>query len=515
MIRLSVLIIAGTCAILSCGCAKVDPRPDYRLAHQGISEHTGVERVYDPDVEETVADEVTELLQDGLTVDEAVGVALLKNPVLQSLFHEIGASRADVVQAGLLTNPSFSLMGQFTEIGGRPKLNIGFGQELVDLWQIPLRKKIAREQLDQVVLNVVQHAVELAAQVKTESYRVIMLKQADEIAKENVSLVEKSLDLARERFEAGEIGRLDVDLIRTSLLETRLQRIDIQRQLRLAESSLANTLGLSRWEESWQLNDDLPRPDALPGDDLDLLAYALTQRLDARAAALSIRAREDEVRKEYRKIVPSVVVGAEWERPERIAIPGRKILVDTVRESIAAGALTAPTIESRAQRDRERHAIVDSLLGPAVQITLPIWDQNQAQIARARFRYDQERKTYESLLDRIAREVQDALVVVNVARQESHFYQDEVWPIARHNVEAAQSLYWQGETSITVLIDAQKALVNQRQAGLVVLRDYALGMVELERACGGRLPAAVASQPASQPVSVPSSQPQNNEEEAP
>jgi cobalt-zinc-cadmium efflux system outer membrane protein len=154
---------------MSVGCAKVDPKPDHERASQLITERTGERESYDPTADAIVAEKVTALFSDGLTIDEAVRLALLNSPVLQSIFQEIGASRADIVQAGLLTNPSFSLLGQLPEGGGRVKLNLGFGQELVDFWQIPVRKKIAELQLEQAILRVVQQAVDLTADAKTQA----------------------------------------------------------------------------------------------------------------------------------------------------------------------------------------------------------------------------------------------------------------------------------------------------------------------------------------------------------
>jgi cobalt-zinc-cadmium efflux system outer membrane protein len=490
--------------ILVVGCATVDPKPDCGRASQLIAERTGNREAYDPSADALVAEKVAALLADGLTVDEAVRLALLNSPTLQSIFQEIGASRADVVQAGLLTNPSFSFLAQFPEGGGRTKLTMGFGQELVDLWQIPVRKKIAESQLEQTILKVVQQAVDLTADAKSQAYRLLALQQAEGIANENVALVEKSLKLAQDRFNAGETGQLDVNLVRTSLLETRLQLIDIRRQRRLAETALANTLGLSRWEKPWTLRDDLPMAVSLAQDERAVLLFAMTERLDARATALRVQAAEDEVRQQYLKIFPSVAAGVEWERPDRKALPGRNILADTARESIANGKLTAPSIQSKAQRDAERRAIVDSLLGPSLQITLPIWDQNQAQIAKARSKAEQQRKDYETLLDAVARQVQDALTAVGTAEEEVRFYHEQALPQASANVESTQRTYRAGEKDIIVLIDAQKSLIFQRQAYLGVLRDYAVAMAELERAVGGRLPPT----PATQPTSAPSTRPQ-------
>lgn len=489
--------------ILAVGCAVVDPKPDFERASKLVIERTGAPEVYEPSADALVKDKLEAMLSDGLTVDEAVRLALLKSPALQSVFQEIGASRADLVQAGLLTNPSFSLLAQLPEGGGRAKLNMGLGQELVDLWQIPVRKKIAEAQLEQTVLRVVQQAVDLTADAKSQAYRLLALQQAEAIANENVALVEKSLQLAQDRFNAGETGKLDVNLVRTSLLETRLQLIDVQRQRRLAETALANTLGLSRWEQPWTLRDDLPTAFPLAQDERALLLFAMSERLDARAAALRVQAAEDEVRQQYLKIFPSVAAGIEWERPDSRALPGRKLLADTARESVANGQLTAPSIESKAQRDAEERAIVDSLLGPSLQITLPIWDQNQAQIAKARYRAEQQRKDYETLLDSVARQVQDALVVARTADEQVRFYRDQSLPQANENVESARRMYRAGEKDIIVLIDAQKSLIVQRQAYVNVWRDYAIAMAELERAVGGRLPPISAAQPTSAPATRP------------
>ena len=54
-----------------------------------------------------VDQEVRALLQDTLTVDGAVQVALLNNRNLQALYAELGVAQADLVQAGLLRNPVF------------------------------------------------------------------------------------------------------------------------------------------------------------------------------------------------------------------------------------------------------------------------------------------------------------------------------------------------------------------------------------------------------------------------
>lgn len=488
-------------AFIATGCARVTPEGDFQNASRFVTQRTGADQIYDPAAEAKAEQDVAALLEGGLTQDEAVRVALLNNKDFQSLFAALGASRADVVQSGLLTNPSFSLITQFPEGGGRSKLTLGFGQELVDLWQIPIRKKIAEAQLEQTVLRIVRRAVDLTADVRVRYCRLAALQRAEAITKENLQLVERSLQLAQARYVAGESGQLDVFLVRGDLLEVQVALINLGRDRRVAEADLERTLGLTRWDQRVELVEELAAPLPIAADESELIAFAMRERLDAQVAASQVRAAEDELRRQYLNIFPSVMAGVEWERPDRRALPGRKILADTARTSAANGALTAPDIQSRGQRNLERRQIVDSLLGPSLQITLPIWDQNQAQIAKADFKARQLRKNYEDLLDQVAQEVQQSTAIMRTAQELVHFYEQETLPQAQKNVDAATRSYQAGEQNIVALIDAQRSLIGQRRTLVDIMRDCAIALAELERALGGKLPPTATSEPVtSQPA---------------
>lgn len=489
--------------LLMTGCARVSPEGDYQDAGRRVTERTGTEAVYDPAADDLVEGQVAALLEGGVTQEEAVRVALLNNKDFQSLFAELGASRADVVQSGLLTNPSFSFVAQFPEGGGRSKLTFGFGQELVDLWQIPVRKKIAEAQLEQTVLKIVRRAVDLAADVRVRYSRLAALKRAEAITKENLQLVERSLQLAQARYTAGESGQLDVFLVRGTLLDVQVGLINLSRDRRVAEAELARSLGLTRWEQSIVLSEELTPPPPIVFEDAELLAFAMRERLDARIAASQICAAQDELKRQYLNIFSSVTAGFEAERPDRRALPGRKILADTARASTAAGTLTAPEIQSKGQRDLERRQIVDSIIGPSIQITLPIWDQNQAQIAKAGYKVQELRKKYEDLLDQVAQDVQQSSAIMRTAEELVGFYEKETLPQAQKNVDAATRSYQAGEQSIVALIEAQRSLIGQRRTFVDIVRDSAIAKAELERALGGRLPREATTQTAAnQPASL-------------
>ncbi len=476
--------LIGVAAMLVPACATVDPRSDYARSRALVTEATGAEEIYDPAAEQESDEQIRAMLEDGLSIDEAERIALLNNRGLRTAFLEIGASRADVVQSGLLSNPSLGLSLRFPEGGGRSNLTAGLGQQIVDLWQIPVRKRLAEAELEQIILAAAERAVRLSAEVKQAYYQLIAAKKAETLTRENLELVQRSVELAQARFDAGEVGQIDVNLVRANLISVQLAAMTVKREREQATNQLGRLLGLSRSHPPLELSDTWPEIVPLTLDEDQALLAALEHRLDARVAALRVKAADAELEKECRSVFPNITLGLEAERPERRALPGRTILADTARASIGSGGLTAPGIQSRSERRRERSQIIDLLLGPTLDVTLPIWDQNQAQIAKAKYKTRQMRAAYEDLLDGVALEVANALSVMRSAQELVQFHETEALPQARQSVEAARATYEAGEQGILVLIDAQETLIGQQRSEVIALRDFAQARAELERAVG-------------------------------
>lgn len=483
------LVVCGCLALFTTRCAKVDPSTDYQHAAQIVLERTGSPDVYSPEIDDAVDRRVAELLNDGLTLDEAVRVALLNNHELQAAFAEIGVSRADVVQSTLWSNPIMSLGVLFPEGGGRSKVTVGFAQQIADLWMIPVRKRVTESQLEQTILAVGHRAVELSAAVRQAYLSAVALSETELHADESIRQFEKTVDIARRQHEAGEVSAFDADLVGSSLLEARRQRITIAGRRRQALDDLARLLGLARRVDEFSLLDSLPLDAWEPPDDATLLVVAASSRLDARAAELRTAMAEDELVREHLKRFPNVVVGLSYERKERRSLPERNVLADTARSSVAAGQLTAPSIQSQGQRNLQRSQFIDSLLGPSISLTLPLWDQNQAQIATAGLRVLQARRQYDEVLERSAHEIRRSADMVRTNAALVRHYRDESLPQAQRIVEGATRLYETGHEGVLVVIEAQEALISRQLAYVEVLRDCAVSREALRAAVGGVLPA--------------------------
>jgi outer membrane protein, heavy metal efflux system len=486
---LSALLAFSVVTGLLAGCGRVNPRPDYARATEIVAQQTGFEPIYNPELEDQIAGLVDGLIADGLTVDEAIRIALLNNPAFQALFHDIGASRADVVQTKLLTNPVYALAAEFPDAGGRAKLTFSWAQQLVDLWQ-NADTDVANRKLEQTILAVARRAAEIAADVRTRYWRIVAWEESARLTQENLAIAQRMLDLAERQLQAGEVGELDVALLRTGVLDVQIDLLSLQRDRELALADLRFSLGLSCEKRAWRLVDRLPDPQPLAMSVDDLVGLALDHRLDIRIATARLDAAEAEIRLQFQRIFRDVSLGLSFERPEMRsgAIPGRTPLADTVRDSIAAGRLTAPTLQSRGQRRREKALIENSILGPAIGGSLPIWDQNLAQIAKARFALARSSNEYDDTLNTVIEDVHRAAATAQIAAELTLLNVNQVLPLALRNVEASERLYEAGEQTVLTLLQAQQNLIQRRRAYVTTLRDYAIALAELERAVGTRLP---------------------------
>lgn len=474
---------ASVCLIpfMLVGCASVDPNPDYRRVAEYLRETTDVESAYMVD-DASIPQTVERLLQGGLTIEEAAQLCVLNNPTLQSEYASVGIARADVVQSGLFSNPTLAFSVAFPEGGGRSNIQASLAQNIVDLWQIPIRKRAAERSLDVTILRLARDAAQLCVDTKTAYIGAVAATQSHDIAKENLDITKHLLEAALTRQKAGVAGELDVNLNRQTTLAAQLEVQQTRLDVSTARRRLAVLLGLTGTTENLPLSSPLTSTGHLTVSAEDLLLLAREHRLDLRAASRSAEAAAARVEIEYAKIFPDLSVGTYLERNERRALPGRDIVADTARASIAAGGLTAPDIQSRGQRDQERRQEIDTIFGPAFNMTLPIFDQNQAQIAKARFTYDQAAKEVEALERKIDQDIRQSLDQVTTAAEIAKFYEDSLLPQSVTNLELSRTSYEAGRASLVIVLEAQRALLTGRRAAVTARQSAATALVELERA---------------------------------
>ncbi len=491
-------LLAAT--LLTAGCAPIRPGPELQQVSQDVGHATGAT----PQWAEHFEPRPLTPDADGLVrLDQVINLSLANNRGLRADLETIGQAKADLVQAGLLPNPVLSLMFRFPEAGGRAGFDFGLMQELSDLWLIPSRKQAAQAMLRQKLLGFTDAAIALVADAKSGYHRLQYQALALELQQQNLEILRQALEVAQIRLRAGESTLLDVNLLRSRQQETELMLVELRSDYRMTQRVLLRLMGVARAPDDWQpepLPLDTP-PASLPGDEDAYVDAALEQRLDAKAAWWEVQSAAAEMREEKLKFIQGFGVGVSGERTEQQAQPGRNVLADTVRESLAAGRLMAPEIEPRSMRRAERRAMLDFMIGPSLSVALPVFDQNQARVAKARYRALELRQRYEALEQEVIEGVRTALTERRLAETRTQFYRGSLLPIQESNLQLAQAAYQAGKEPVLTVLLAQEELIRTRLAFAKAVGDLAISTVKLERQLAGRIPDVTTEPPP--PISAP------------
>ncbi len=370
----------------------------------------------------TVRKDVSELpagvsLADGLTVDEAVAVALWNNPQFQADVGALGFARADLVEAGLLRNPVLSFLFPL----GPKQLEATLNLPLDFFLQRPRRIAAAKLDVERVAENLVQHGLDLTRDVLVTHADLVLALRKKEILQEQAGLLRETASIAAARLEAGDISGLEEKAV---LLEAARAEEDSVRSIRdaaVAEERLKSSLGLSL--ESISLDPTPPPPLPVPIDlgPPDLRETAFAARPDLRAAEIAVEAAAERLG---------------WERSK----------VFNLTAALDANGEGKEGFE----------------MGPGFVLELPLFNWNDGKKARARAGMEQSASQYLAARQRIAREVNEAYAVFAAARRNSGLVNSDILPAAKGALEKAEKAYAVGEISYLELLVFRRGLLDAR-----------------------------------------------------
>lgn len=433
---------------LSASCAQVKPKPDFDRTRRLVEESTGRADVFDPMAPAITQEEVDGLLADGLSLEEAERLALSNNRELQALFQEVGIAHADWVQSKLYSNPSLDFLLAFPSGGGRGLLEVGLGVDLLELWQIPVRSDVARGQLESTVLRIAGRAGEFLAAARTAYYAALAADELQRVAQENLALTQRSFEAVRDLHAAGAADALDENMARGPLLTAQLMLEEARINASNAKRDLAKHLSLPRPVDSLQLTGTLPLECASVEGSEALVEEALGSRLDLLALQAEIELLQNRVLLEERRAWGEASAGPKLERPA----------------------------ESGAK-----------LGGAGINLSLPLFDQNQAQVARARFVLEQRVKLYEAAQIRVAQDVRAGIERVNAASRALEFYREALLPQSQVSLDLAGQSYGAARTSLLALIEVQRQVLEARRAHVTLQLEAVAARSQLERLVGAPL----------------------------
>ena len=144
---LAVGLLSGLSLLMPCGCRSAgegSAARDITLVSGDVARRTGTPPA-SPSDDASAAAACRGLLARPLTEESAVKVALLANRSVREAYERLGIARADLLQAGLISNPVFTASAKFFSRG--PEIELGLAQSFVDLFFMPLRRRVASADL--------------------------------------------------------------------------------------------------------------------------------------------------------------------------------------------------------------------------------------------------------------------------------------------------------------------------------------------------------------------------------
>jgi cobalt-zinc-cadmium efflux system outer membrane protein len=248
-----------------------------------------------------------------ITLDQAVEIALEKNPDLAAAANELLVASGEIQRASYLSQFNPQILSGFDYRTRSGKSNsqdwrTGLSQELEIFGQRGLRQQSARLGYEKTEADVRDQVRLLTAAVKMTFYEALRARNRSKLLTDLEALNHKLADAAKSRFESGEIGQIDFNLARVRYGESRSQLIDGNELYRLQCSSLGRLLGNAAGPEPQPIGDLVAEPSRL--DPEKLLTIAKSKRPDLAAAKAEISQLQTEAALNEKLVLPNPTIGA-------------------------------------------------------------------------------------------------------------------------------------------------------------------------------------------------------------
>lgn len=223
--------------------------------------------------------------EDGLTVDEAVSIALWNNAAFRTLLAALGISAAQLLDAGLILDPQFTI---FLPLGPKQLEFSGF-QAINALWLRPIRIRAAELDLCGLSEQMVQNGLDVIRNVRSAHADLVRAERRAALMLEAQSLREQILKLTRKRVEAGDISELEAATAKVDVLQATAAAERATHDITLARERLRVLLGLTLNGDDITAKSEATAP-VTNSDVESLVTEALAFRPDLRAAEIQIEA---------------------------------------------------------------------------------------------------------------------------------------------------------------------------------------------------------------------------------
>jgi cobalt-zinc-cadmium efflux system outer membrane protein len=366
-------------------------------------------------------------------MQQAVDMALAHNPMLLSAQQNLLSMKGQEVEAGLRANPTFTGTGtDITLPANNPGNPYSYSAQLSRLFE---RGQKRRWRLDSARATTAQTEAQYHDQIRQTTLLVrqnftnlVLAKATLKLAQDNLSSFRHALQINLDRYNAGDIGKLDYERLDLQLAQYESDESNAEMNLVQASDQLQTLLGIGQPSRSFDVSGDLVPP-PLSASLTDLEQKALTARPDYQAAQAAVRVADANVKLAY------------------------------------ANGTTDPTLEGEYDRSG-----LDSSAGFSISIPLRIFDRNQGNKDTSKYQAQASRFGQVAAQNQVYSDVDQAYIQYTTSKVLSDRYNGHYLAEAKDVLSIAQFAYEHGGIA---LLDYLSALQDDRTTSLNALNSYA------------------------------------------
>lgn len=434
--------------------------PILLIACSGAREDTYPSLPWDPERPPREVVEPPIDVTDGLDVDEAVTLALEKNPRYRGFRLEEDLARARKITAETYPyNPDLGVESSratpFTKAEDfLARLSLAQTFELGG--QRGYRVAAAEADVERSTFAVTDARRLLRAQVVAQFYETLYLKERERLTTETFGVAQRFLEAAEARFRAQQIPETEVNLARLDAGRARTETEQARRETRVALAKLGGLIGRPEGP-ALDLKGELGVIVVIP-DRSKLTQAAIERRADLRSARAQTRVLEERARLAAAQAVPDLTVGLFAERESS--------LIDA-----SGGTLS----------DR------DNIVGIDLSIALPFLNLRRGERLEADLERRRAEFEVEAITQEIRRDVATAVARLETARSVVEAYERDLNALAQRSLDDTLRAYQAGEVGTLQVLRATDDLNRVRAAYAEARFALRLSLAEIEAAVGMKL----------------------------